>query len=478
MQQAYFYKIFDAWTPPLYYLPRWYEANAYPTLFDAVSVPATSGFTTSLTYYSPTGLSLPTNWIPVTSTPSTTGSILQKVFEVFTWNKSQLDLPLISLRLARSGYFDEADLNYAWFVKANKKVETVKVLLSDGSKVTIQAATDLDDLFNSGDYRWFQEDQSIIISGLDLQQQSTEARVGDWQFITGVSKWASGSVVYFEHPVTKNNIAIHPSQIREDGFLKFNSPSTSYLKSRFPNAARALSAVTVYLDDQADTAELIDLWTTIDEKGLWFNFSRKSYEHNYIYASSLENLAWFGGQTYSKTKNALSAKLRTGIRTSLESTASSFTLASGYTGYSLRNQLSFGYRSEDLNATTSLSYLSNVASGQYGQLFINQTPATFTTSGSIVLPDTNVNSFYDQAYIDWKINYWTQSGSTVTFTDNFDPKEELIVFCPKKVNVIEASDTLLRDSFKKHAPGLKWKSYVIETFTLDVSTTKGLATFE
>jgi hypothetical protein len=470
----------DAWTPPLEYLPRWYAANAYPEISDYVATPSVTGFTTTLTYYTPSGAALPASWVLSTPTDSATGSVLQKIFEVFTHQKSLLNTALISVYLNRTAYYDTADLDYAWFVETTEKAEKLDILLSSGSRLNITQASDIQDLFSAGDYRWIQDGKAILISGLDLQEQSSQLRVDDWHFVTGASKWTSGAITYLQHPTTKNNIPLHPSQTRSDGFLGFNGTTPVVLRNRLLAATQALSAVTVYVNDQPYTAQRIDLWTSVDEKGLWFNLRRKDTERNVAFSETLENLSWFGGQSYTESKNAISAKLRTGLRATVSASSSSFTVPSDSTGYSIRNKpLNYGYRRELLKPNSTLStYRSAAASGEYGNLFLNGRSLSYSATGNIIAPSVYSDNNVDQAIMNWKLTYWTQTGSTITFSVNCTDTDDRIVFYPKKVDVIEPDDIILRKSFKSTCPGLKWQHYVIETFTLDVANIKGLATFE
>ncbi len=465
MDHGYYHKILDAWVPSVAYLPRWFSANSYPTLTDPIQSPGLTTLTTGSLVTLATGSVLPTDWVLTSHTVYTSGSVIQRLLEVIAHEASIIDAVMQSVAYSQTLLFDEADTEFVWVVPAPETVvEDVQVLNSADVKVTIPKAKDEIDLFWSADRRWIQSEGLIIIAGLDIQEQQSETRTGagDWQFISSASKWSSGAVVFWEHPQTRNFVPIHPASIRSDGFLGLNYSGTLKLRCRHTQAAQSLPQITVYVNNEQRVAKRANAWNTVDEAGLREGLSRRVGESNVQLGRAIVFLNWYGRQTAEGLEAQLAACLRQGDEQTF-TTDSTLTFPASATGYKVRGWESFSYTGEVLSydVDTPSRYRTIYDDPELPSAFFKglSTPVT-NVSGNVYTVDATVrDNKAVSPMVFWKLSYWTDTGSSLVFTSNMpdsDNVSQLRVFFPQNVSVETPSNQLLRSSFKKVDPSLRW----------------------
>lgn len=481
MFSGYHYKIEDAFTSAVGWLPRWFNATAHPTIYDGVATPEITPFVTSAVFANASGAAIPAAWQLTNISPVATGSILQRVFEAYLAQGEVLWTGLINQALSQSMFFDRAEPDFAWLVDtSDDEIHKVEVLDSDGNRVVVQRAASLHELFWSGDRRWFNSDGTVLLYGLAFQEQTSETRsgAGNWQFVSSASTWSSGAILFWEHPHTRNWLPKHPSLIRSDGFLNIYSDLPIRLRSHFLTAAQQLSGVVVYVDDEKFTARLVNLWTSTDEKGLWEGTYRNELESSEDYGESLIQAMWFGQQTTQGLTNNIAANLRQGRTFTVSRSATGFELPNTAIGFTVRHLNQYMYVSELMAYDTNNTeyFRSMFTDPSFGIIKLNGT----------VLPSVNVSGSVYNLGIDiennrtlspvalWGLKNWDVSGTTVTFTDNLNQYgPDLIVFYPTKVRVSSPTNKILRETFKKKSPFIRW-----QTRALNPPQVKGLATFQ
>lgn len=484
MWNGYYANIQDSWTTPLLWAPRWFDANGYGTLTDYITPPDYRSSVVSA-YVASSFLQLSSVAIPATSGVN----ILQRFFEVFVNEKEYLFPALTSTSFSRQFFFDISEPQFGWVLESQTPAIEIAVNTSSGSAVITRANSDLD-LFYSGQWRWKQENTCILIYGLDIQDLVDTKDSNNWHFVDGnnltipttsiISIGADrfNSMLYMEHPVTKNWSPLHPGKLRVDAFTGFNYDGTIRFRSNSSREARILEEVLVYVDGKSVLARRVQLFNSVDEKGLYFNLSRRYGETNEEFAETLIRAAWFRGQTYRKLRSSLSAALRVGELTTVSASASSFSIPASATGYQVRNIDPWIYTTEQLNNPVSGSttlFRTIFASGDISCGYVRQLKTDFTSSSGIITFDTYIDNTIDRPTIDWKIPFFTETGSTVLITENF-PHEvpDLILFLPSKVDVIRPSTQILRKSFNKTSPCFKWRRFSVEN--QEIIT--GLANFD
>jgi hypothetical protein len=457
MWNGYYFNIQDSWTSPLIWAPRWLGANGYGTLTDFIEPPDVRTSTLSGIFTAPSTTTIPPSWLFSAVNASTSGNLLQKFFEVFVNEKEYLFAPLVSLQLTRQMFFDIADPQFAWIVESTDPVNTLTVLAS--SQITVRRAESDLELFYSGDWRWKQEKNIVLIYGLDIQAL-VDTVSGYWHFIDSTNLVSSGACFYMEHPHTKNWFPIHPMKVRSDGFTNFYYNGTIRFRGSSARAAKLLEEVTVYVNGKQKLARRIPLYNSVDEKALYFHLSRRYGETNEELGETLLKASWYRGQTYRKCRSYLSAALRTGQLISVAASASSFTLPATATGFAVRNINPWVYVTESLVYPTSgtNSFYTMYASGDLNCGYVRQIKTDFTSVSGVITFNTYVDNSIDIPYIHWKIPYFTQiSTGTVTLSENF-PHEvpNLVVLLSSKVDVTEASLATLKKSFNRTSPTFKW----------------------
>lgn len=420
-----------------------------------------------------------------TSASDDPGNILQIIFENCVFEMEKMRPTLTSLFLSRGNYFDTSDPEFAWTFEQTTPLDTLKAQLTDYTYVNITKADGDLDFFMSGDWRWAQNNNNIFIYGIGLQPQDSEDRDTDnWQFISSLELYTSGSILFMEHPYTRHWIPVHPTQVREDGLLDINFDHPIRLRTGLSTAWEDLDYCTVLADGVVKYARRIPLWNSLDEKGLWSGLERRDNESNLQFAPFILWSNWFStGQTKLDIQNYLSNYLRTSTLISVDREDSSFSVPSDAVSYTIMGEKQYRFFTEDpLNPDpdNSIYFRSKVASGELGCLYINGRETSYSLPGSSkILPERFIDSNYDYGYIRWRETFWTESGSTVVFSPNFTTQgPELQILFAKKVRVDDPDDITLKRSFNRTSPTFRWRSLISFEDLREINSVSGLAEFE
>lgn len=475
MWSGYFYKYIDSWVPALNWLPRWFSANSYPTLFDSIDPPANRAIGSG-SFYLASGTAIPTYWQSPSITYNTSGNILQKFCESYTNEKEYLYSTLISLHLSRQNIFDISEPQYAWVVEFTDKIQDVLVSVGTGTVAIQKADSDLE-LFYSPEWKWKQSQDLLLISNLDYQNLTSYKDSDHWQFIDSSSAWSTGSMVFVLHPFSSNWIPIHPTSIREDGFLSINCSAVLKIRGASSSAARSLDEVLVYVNGERKFARRVTLSNSVDEKAIFARLTRRFDESNEELGSATIAALWFGTQSYRGTQSYISAALRKGQIITVSPSASSFTITSTALGFHIQDSPEYRYAYETLFAvdpTNSNRYLTQYCSALYGDALVRGIPTAFSVVSGTVSFSTYVNTVKDRPNVGWVLPMWTRSGSTVTFTSNMVRNDQdIYVFLNSNVFVTYPSEETKKLSFSRTSPTLRWASSKNEEEFL-----KGLANFD
>lgn len=464
MWNGYFYKIQDSWVPSLFWAPRWFSANGYGTLTDFIETPDLRNESSAGTFDVPTSSVVPSGWVNTTST-ALTGSLIQRFFETFVNEREFINSILTATMLTRQMFFDVSEPEYAWIVEVLDPVDTLYVLTSNGSALVQRAHSDLE-LFYSADWRWKQEKTCVLLYGLDIQHLTDTTEVAsvptDWHYLDALNLSSTGSLVYMEHPYTKNWFPIHPLNIRSDGFTNFYYDGTIRFRAHSPRAKQLLEEVYVNVNGEQKTARRIPLFNSIDEKALYFHLSRRYGETNETLGQTLLNTSWFGGQTHRKLRSFLSAALRQGQIITVAASASSFTIPVTATGFAIRNIDPWVYLTESLQtiedpSDSSQSYYTMYASGELGCGYLRGVETSFTNVSGYITYNSYTDFVQGNPLIRWKLPYYTSNASTVFLTENF-PHEvpSLKIYFASKVDVVRATEASLKRSFNRTSPIFRW----------------------
>lgn len=477
MWNGYYYKLLGSWTLPLYNLPRWFEVNSnHPTLSDPIEIPALTSAPTGTTLAaSVSGYALPLDW-QLTDVSPTKRDSLDRILEVFVNENEYLNLVLTHLHLNRSLFYDLAEPEYVWISESQDKVEKIEVQLSDGSWETITEADSALDLFYSSNWRWKQENNVVFLYGFGIQAQTATTKSSGWQFLDNLYLWTDYSILYIEHPETKNWFPVHPSKIRSDGFLGFHYDGNLRLRGNLTSASSGLEIVQLRINGVEQLAQKLNIYNSVDEKANWFGLTRRHAETNQSLGDSTLLVAWFGDYTKNGVRNALAATLRTGTTQSVPASSVGFTLPADATGYSVKNVNRFNYVLENrLEWNTSPGkFRTRIADSDLSAGFLQNRKASYTVDASGYLNFTHVVNRNDLVSIMWKVEYWTESGSSILFTDNMpDEVPHLLVYFPKKVEVNNPSLATKKLSFERTSPTKKWSSVAVEEPNI-----KGISVFD
>jgi len=458
MWNGYYYKIEDSWVPPLYWAPRWLDANSYPTLTDYIEPPSNRVSLNTATFYAPSGSVIPYEWKLDEAVPSKDGSLMQKFFELFINEKQFAFNPLHSAVLSSQMFYDSSDPEFAWIVESLDPVDTLLVETSSGNINVPRANSDID-LFYSGNWRWRQDNNVVLIYGLDIQNL-TDTVSGGWHFIDGMNKASSGTCLFMEHPITKNWFPIHPLKTRRDGMSNFYYDGAIRFRGASTKAAKLLTSVNVIINNEKKVARRVNLFNSVDEKALFVNLERKYGETNRELSETILKSAWFRGQTYRQTRSYFSSALRTSQLITVAGSASSFSLPASATGYHIKNLAPFTYSSEILTpvSPSGTTYYTSVASASVGYGFVRGSQTDMTVASGIVSFSTFIDASIDLPVVTWVLPIYSNNASSIFITENYpDEQDNFVVLFSSKVDVLQPSEDVLKKSFNRTSPAFKWQ---------------------
>lgn len=414
-----------------------------------------------------------------------TTSLLQSLVENVVFEESRSSPSLLSVLLSKSLFFDTADPEYAWVVESFDQVDTLQVKLTDSTYANVQEALGPLDLFWGANWKWLQDGTSVLIYGLDLQPQDSENRgTNNWQFISASATYTSGCPIFYEHPFSRHWIPIHPTNIRSDGLLRVNYTDTLRLRTRFSGAGRDLDSFTVRINGEDKIARRVNLWNSLDEKGMWSGLERRDGESNEDYSKYILWSNWFSrNQTKESLQNYLSVYLRTALVNSISVGSTGFSIPSDAEGYSIKDMKQYRYVLENpLNRSTddNSNFRTRIASGDLGCFYLNTRETSFTQGGSsLIIPDAFIDNYVDYGFINWRVRYWSEQASAVVFTTNFfNQGDDLTVLFPRKVRVVDPDEAALKRSFNRTSPVYRWRSIVDEEAINELNKIAGLAVFD
>lgn len=442
------------WTDPVYWTPRWYDSNIHNLIdLDLPELQTMSAGTFTAPVASGGYDYTPAGWVLTEWTPAT-GNLFQSLFELFTHEKSLIMPSLHSVSMAKSLAFNVGDPCFAWVAYYATPIESLSIVIS-GSTIEIPKATSELDLLYSGVWKWAQEGSTVIIYGLDIQEQAYTIDASGAVFVNSSAKWSAASMHYVEHPYTRNWIPT--TDIRSDGFINFFTDANHFrIRSHYVGAATALTTIQVIADEETIIATRVNLINTLDEKGEWVQIPRRDGESNQEYSDILLLGSWFRGSTIRGMRSFISTALRQSSYSSVSTSSSSFSFPASSTGFQIKNLPKYSYITEYLSP----SLLTRVPSADYGQAFVDGIPEDYTVaSGLVSVHDT---SDVSEVVIRWAAPLYTETSSSVTFTENYDYAEDKIVLFAQNVDVAAASLSTRIKSYDRTSPSLRWQSSDIE----------------
>jgi hypothetical protein len=419
---------------------------------------------------------VPATWTHTEGTP-TGGNLLESFWEALVNEEIYLKVPLSMIGAQTTLNVDPAEPAFAWTIEYTYDAEKVEVQLDNDTWLALDKATDALDLFNSGKRLWMQDGRTLLISGLDIVQTATEV-VDGWHFIDP-GLISAENMFWIQHPDSKNWIQIHPSRIREDGFLGFTSSSSIQIRVRISSNAPFFTAVNARINgERVVEARCVNLRTSLDDASIWCRLDRFDLETNADFLERLRASQWFC-RTQNKTscRNYLSIALGTAQYNTLPSSSTVVSLASGFTGFSLKGMEQTVYAVESgliPNQELAGTYRTLLADPEMGIGFLRGHDVQIDESGGVVTPDTDVyNNALENLVARWKLQIWTETASSLVFTANYRPIEELTLLTAMSVDVVDPSEDTLKKAFERSSPTRIWQRY-------DIGETKvkGLARFD
>lgn len=470
MFSSYYYKLVGNLTTANFYCPRWIDFGQDQTLFDDVPVPALQSVYSDTPSYLLTPFS--------SGTPNTTNN-LNMLLEAFENEKQQLQNIIVSVSLDGLGYFDLSQPSYLWVCHYTDTASSLLVQSASGW-VNVEKATDLLDLFNAADWRWYQQGKTIVLFGFDLIEQLAQSDSYGWQYMKHIDYWDGYSTVFLEHPISKNWFPIPSSTIRSDGYLTYQSNTPIRIRSRNYNQASQHSNLLLRVNSTTAlvTATRTDLWNGVDEKAQWLELTRRVGESNADLATWTLLASWFQGSDTNGLRSYISAALRTGTVVTVSSTASGVTLPSS-TGYKIKNVSQYVFPTEQLSpdpGTTDL-FMSIYGDPLLGSIALGNNVVTYSVSGGFIDVDTHAMNRVTIPIADWMLQYWIEEAGNLIFTNNMPLVPDLTVYCTTDVDVVQpTSDTMVK-SFQNTSPTFNWRSKVSKLELTDIEYITGVVNF-
>lgn len=463
-------KIDDAWTPAAGRAPRWFSSNAYPDLDTLPEIPELSSNPVgTFTVPSASGV-VPYSWTLSPDAPLKPTSTLQALLFILNEERALLNLSMKSLYHTRAFGFDLAEPDFAWYASNVDSDLPIYVQTTSGY-VEVPSATSTNSLIYTNKWSYQKSGQEVLLTGFGLLESSTIS-VSGWYFISSGSVFDSSSLVHFKHPTTQTWIPVHPTNLRFDGFTGFTGVGSTAVRTYSKEAAARLTTLNLLTNGKPYTADLVPLWTSIDEKALWFGLRRKLHETTASLAERLLGCSWFGkDQSIESTRNAISSSLGLS-RISVSERLPGFTTAvSGFSHVSIRNIEKIQTATERLTVDENDVIRSRYYAPQRGTVFCGDNIYEATSASGIVTVRDYTHRYSDYLYADWTMYMYTSASSAITFTANM-PLEgpDYVTLSTRDVEVENSPEEDLIECFDKTWPGYKWQSSPMAQLTDDAST--------
>jgi len=463
-------KIRDAWTPAVGRSPRWFSSNSYPDLDTLPEIPELSSNPVgTFTVPSASGV-VPFSWSLSADTFLKPSSTFQALFFLMNEERALMNLSLKSLYYTRALGFDLAEPDFAWYVSNVNSELPIYVQTSSGY-VELQSATSTNTLIYSNKWSYQKSGQEVLLNGFGLLESSTIV-VSGWHFAASGSVFDSTTLIHFKNPTTQTWIPLHPTEVRSDGFLGFSSTEECAVRSYSRDAAARLTTLNLLTDGKIYTADLVPLWTSIDEKALWFGLKRKQHESSAQLAERVLGCSWFAkDQSIESTRNAISSSLGLSNISVSERHTGSTSASSGFNYVSLRNIDKIQTAREMLTVDENDIIRTRYYEPRRGTVFCGDYSYEAVASSGIVTVIDYTHRYGDYLYADWTLYVYTSSSSAITFTANM-PLEgpDYITLSTRDVEVDNTSGADLIDCFDKTWPGFRWQSSPMAALSDDAST--------
>lgn len=413
-------------------LPRWLEenfsadANWSPSASAATTTPSTSILSI------PTSSQLPVSWLISTSTP-TTGKLLSKFADLFCEEKALVAQYANIVRNQATYYPYGKTSEYIWIadIDTAAEISTVEIQLSSGAYYTIEKANTPHDLLYSFTYKYYIKDGIIAIAGLNLIEQ--------------ILAFGDESSLHVEYPNYLNHqedlsILVHTlsnsklfPEIAENRFTGLYSSQYTKLISFSSVAGSALDTINIRINlTDSKTAYRTNVWNFVDDLALLRGFYRHDGETNSSLASRIDYYNRTSrSQGWSNVVVSLAQIFGLATNNFITSSATAFTLASGSVSWCANGLQEYNYANEALTVSGNV-FLSRMADPDYVSITDKTRPVVFTRTGNSysfaeVVQAPKVNAL---------LQYYTQSGSVVTFSDNLPYNENMSVLVSHTNKVI------------------------------------------
>jgi len=451
-------ELLDSWSPPLERLPRWFSCNSYTSINEPQFLPEFSTVPATSTLTLATSGAVPISWVLSEPSREESSNNFQKLLgSIFT--EFQYLLPsLQSLYLTRGGGFDVVEPDTAWYASYPQTYTTIQAKLTDNSLYTInQVQSDLS-LFTSPTWTYKQQNNEFLFYGLSLQEQVSESRNTEWQYISNSTKFESTALSYWKHPYSGAWIPLLPSQVREDGLLGLKTNKNLYVRTLNRETAKSLDRVLLQFDNEDVYANRVALWNSVDDKGLLYLLKRFRNEDSLDLGNKLLATSWFSvDQRTSHLKNALAIAVGQYSVETLVPGATG-TVDSSYSGFTIAHTLQTETFLESRLTLNSSGTLNSIYSDVVrGTAFIENNPYEVTNVSGVVTINGYSPSRLDNVSVYWVVDNWTASASGVTLHPNTYKNSSDFLLLKTKMVDVENNNKRQRIKAFKYWPGLKWQ---------------------
>ena len=452
-------KILDGWSSIVFKVPRWFSANGYNNLSDPVD--ALEEQTLNLfSFTTPVSGIIPSSWF---LSSEITGSVLNTTQGFFNTLQQQIN-PLYvyieQLKNAKGLNFDLSELDRIYYsseLDIKDQNSSIFVKTSSGF-IEIPRALNEIDFFTKPVWSYLRTNNEIIINGIGITEQISNP-INESYFKFSDKRFDESSLSYYRHPVTKNWHVLHPNQVRSDGVFPITSSASTLLRSYSRELIDTLDYITILVDNKEYQIDRINVWNTIDDKGLWFGINRREGEASPIFADKILSNSWFNkDQASYNIKNLLAVYFDLSLVKSEE--RDDFSVEPSYKDICIKDQEDTIIVKERLKVESNNIIKTIFPNPTLGFLiFNNQYYSITATSGIVSAPQ--LNSVREGSLIEatWFLPLYTFTSSGVSFSSNFSKEgEKLITLHTKGVSVNNPSTESSIKSFNRTWPGYRWNN--------------------
>lgn len=252
------------WLPIFQYLPRWMQVNYDYGQTDGYLVPSTStesqistiSYAGSTSYY-------PTSWTFSSSAVSGLDHLEALGFALSNaLNELYVAQDYVDHINGMSFSYNESE--YVWVLGLDTAPSVVQIQLDDSTWFTLPFVYQ-NQLLRSYRPCWTYENKTLFIAGLGYKPVNTESASGSKR-LKYLTQWSGFGPITMRHPCDGGQVALLADTTKLNGLIEYKDVGQE-VYARFSNLNELLPTIQLKVDGYLKTADLADVWSSLEDVG-------------------------------------------------------------------------------------------------------------------------------------------------------------------------------------------------------------------